>query len=610
MVTAVTVTLVTLIAVLYVVTRNNMLDSYATLEQLELKEDVVRVRNALTAHTEALDTLTRDWAWWDDAYNFIETSSTEFIASNLTKQTFVGAELRIIVFINTNGNIVFGRSMDTQAQQPTDLPAALVEVLTGSDMFLQQQPDSRLSGILPLSEGALLIAARPLLNSDGQGPPRGTLIMARDFDDNTAAALSRITSLDTHIVPLIEPAESTEIESLRKDLLSAGDSESNVLFRMRDADTVVAFSLLHDVFDQPSHVLRIEQSRPIFASARSNLLYFLVSLVAVAVVMLLLVIYLLDRLVLLPLTRLNRHVNHIADSGDLALLYKPPGHGEIAQLADSIRGMLGDIRRTRSELEQTNMLLEKRVEERTSELLKARDAAVEALNVKDRILANVSHDSRTPLNTIMLRAELIRSEKYGPVTEQQANALQSIVGNVNQLTLFTTNLLYEAQSAGGHIDLHSESFNLDEELHRVADALRPLAIRKGLDLELNLHMEAPVPVHLNRHAVHQVVSNLVDNAIKFTDRGKVCVDARRIGDERVSISVSDTGKGIPEHLRSLIFAPFWQADSSVTREVNRGVGLGLSIVRLLVDNLGGSISVDAADGGGTVFTVVLPARID
>ncbi len=160
--------------------------------------------------------------------------------------------------------------------------------------------------------------------------------------------------------------------------------------------------------------------------------------------------------------------------------------------------------------------------------------------------------------------------------------------------------------AGGRVDLHSEPVELDAELDRIVNIMKPLAERKNIGLFVYPAESGPVSMIVNRQALHQVVSNLVDNAVKFTDQGRVDIRVTTPDDSSIAISVSDTGRGISPDLRHRIFEPFWQADGSVTREANRGVGLGLSIVRLLVEHLGGSTSIDDREDNGTVFTVVLP----
>ena len=606
MVTAVTVTLVTLIAVLYVVTKNNLLENYARLERLELREDILRVENAIRARGDALHTLVQDWASWDDSYEFVETRSQAFIDSNLSMETFAGANLRLIAFADNDGEVVFSRAVSPASGNFEPAPAAFIDRLADGRL-LQRTPDASAYGIALAGDEALLVAAQPLLNSDGEGPVRGTLVMAQDFESSVVPDAARIATMDIAVARLNSASLSPDFLAARAALPADAPDASNATYFETSGDSKIAvYKLLDDVFGSPSHLLRVQAPRTIYANAENSLAYFLVSLVVVGLVLLLVVVYLLDRLVLLPLSRLNRHVTHVTESGDLTLPYRPPGSAELSQLADNIRLMLDEVRRARTDLEQVNERLERRVDERTAELVLARDEAVDALRVKDRILANVSHDSRTPLNTIMLRAELMKTGRYGPLSEAQTNALDGIIAGVNQLTIFTTNLLYEAQSAAGRFDLHGEHVELDAELRRITDMMKPLADRKGLALELDIPANENLSMVANRQAIHQVIANLVDNAIKFTDHGRVDVHVRPAGDDRVCISVADTGKGIPVHLHGHIFDAFWQVDSSVTRAANRGVGLGLSIVRMLVDRLGGTVTVQPAETGGSVFTVELP----
>jgi signal transduction histidine kinase len=136
--------------------------------------------------------------------------------------------------------------------------------------------------------------------------------------------------------------------------------------------------------------------------------------------------------------------------------------------------------------------------------------------------------------------------------------------------------------------------------------MTPLAAQKNLSLEIEVADDLPPTVVTDADRFNQILSNLMDNAIKFTDDGGVKVRLYRADAEHWALRVSDTGTGIPGDAQSHIFDAFWQVDGSSTRRVNRGVGLGLSIVRQLAEAMGGSIAVESEPGTGTTFTVTMP----
>ncbi|KAA3619142.1 MAG: hypothetical protein DWQ08_15740 [Proteobacteria bacterium] len=591
-VTTVTLSLVTLIAILYAVTKGNLAESFDMLERAAAREDLSRLARAIQSQADALDTLVRDWATWDDTYDFIENGSPAFAESNLGDVTLTNANLRIIAFIDNAGRLRYGKAWDEARGESGPLPEAFLQRLGSDERLRLKTPGQGLAGTLVVPGLELIIAARPIVTSENEGPVRGTLIMARDLDESMVTSIARITALDIDVEPLEAPG-----------------NDGAISLDVAGADTITASRQYRDAFGEPSLLLKVSSPRSIYRAGQESLRFFLVSLIIVGAVLVILVVLLLDRLVLLPLKRLNRAVVGFVESGEYQSSIKMVGYGELAQFSRSIGQLFSDIKSTRTELETANSRLERSVKERTDELVEARDAAIDALKTKERLLANVGHDSRTPLNTIVLRAELMKTGRYGPVTAQQSTALDSIVASVNQLNLFTTNLLYEAQSDRDEISVRNETFDIENELRRIVDMMEPLADRKQLELTLNLGPDLPRDIHLDRQAFQQIVSNLVDNAIKFTDQGRVSVHVERHDPEHLNVIVKDSGRGIPVPLRELVFDAFWQADGSVTREANRGVGLGLSIVRTLVDRLHGRIEIRDSSDGGTEFIVTLPTGV-
>ncbi len=261
------------------------------------------------------------------------------------------------------------------------------------------------------------------------------------------------------------------------------------------------------------------------------------------------------------------------------------------------------------ELAQANEQLIQEINERKyaqEELAQARDRAVDALRLKAQILANVSHDARTPLSVIMLYAELLKRGRHGSVTDKQKRSLETILINANDLLGFINNLLDEAQIENSKVEAALEDIDLRIWLDDAVQTFQPMAARKNLALRVQVGEHMPQTVCTDPEKLKQIFNNLVSNAIKFTVRGQVLIQVLKMNQHFWVLRVSDTGPGIPEAAQTRIFDAFWQLDGSMTREVNRGVGLGLSIVRELTNLLGGEITLYSRMGRGSAFTVKLP----
>lgn len=218
-------------------------------------------------------------------------------------------------------------------------------------------------------------------------------------------------------------------------------------------------------------------------------------------------------------------------------------------------------------------------------------------------LAHLSHEIRTPLNSILALSQLLRDGMAGTLNVEQKKYVEVIERNGQNLIRLVNNVLDLSRMAAGHIDVELRSLDLGDQLRATAAALAPLAEVKGIELVVDAVPRLPL-VRCDPDRVRQVLTNLIGNAIKFTDRGEVKISAARSGD-MVAVHVSDTGIGIPEAARTRLFEEFFQAGESDARR-NGGAGLGLAIASRLVQLMDGELSVESAEGVGSRFTFTLP----
>jgi signal transduction histidine kinase len=262
-----------------------------------------------------------------------------------------------------------------------------------------------------------------------------------------------------------------------------------------------------------------------------------------------------------------------------------------------------------ADLSFLNTQLHQEINERKiieSELAQARDQALEALRLKSQILANVSHDARTPLSVITLYTQILQKGNSGPLTEKQSSMLETILNAARELLHFIENLLDEAQLQSHDSSPKVTEIDLRSWFAERIHVLQPIARRKGLALNIEIAADMPPSVGTDPEGLKQIFTNLVDNAIKFTTDGMILIKIFKSSEQNWAIQVEDSGCGIPLAAQESIFEAFWQVDGSSTRMVNRGVGLGLSIVKQRLALLGGSISLKSEPNEGSVFTAVLP----
>ncbi len=246
-----------------------------------------------------------------------------------------------------------------------------------------------------------------------------------------------------------------------------------------------------------------------------------------------------------------------------------------------------------------------RIKQAQESLALARDQALEASRLKTQFLAKVSHELRTPLGSIMGYAELLRDEFYGPLDDEKKEPVAAIVANVNFLAEMVNDLLDEAQLETKNMSLRLGFFSPAALLEKTAARLAVLAGNKGLAFSIELAPQLPDRLYGDEQRLEQILVNLAGNAIKFTKTGEVRIRLHQNDPGHWGILVSDTGAGIPPEAQEFIFEPFRQVDNTITRE-NRGSGLGLTIVKQLIELMDGEIRLVSQTGLGSTFTVLLP----
>jgi signal transduction histidine kinase/DNA-binding response OmpR family regulator len=283
---------------------------------------------------------------------------------------------------------------------------------------------------------------------------------------------------------------------------------------------------------------------------------------------------------------------------------------ELEQHAEILKASQVRLEQQQAELEASNAQLEtqaQELEQRQQALVRARQEAERASAYKSEFLANMSHELRTPLNSTLILAKLLTENKGGRLSADEVRYAETIYSAGNNLLTLINDILDLSKIEAGAVQIQPEPVAVAPFVEQLSRTFRPIAAERALEFRVEVLPLAADTIETDPQRLQQVLTNLLSNAFKFTERGGVTLQVAPDGHDRVSFQVRDTGIGIAPEQQGVVFEAFRQADGSTHRKFG-GTGLGLSISRELALLLGGSLTLVSAPGKGSVFTLSVPLR--
>ncbi len=309
----------------------------------------------------------------------------------------------------------------------------------------------------------------------------------------------------------------------------------------------------------------------------------------------------LQNIITRPIVQLVNTIKQVSKEKNYSLRVVKTSKDELGLLATGFNDML-------SQIQERDEHLEEQVRDRTAKLKKAMDRAIvlaekaqEATEAKSRFLANMSHEIRTPMNGVLGIAEMISETE---LTLEQRNAIETIRTSGESLLTIINDILDFSKIEAGKLEIENINFNLPSLVDDVTRMFAQRAHAKKLELIVDVAESLHSDVSSDPNRIRQILTNLLSNAIKFTDQGEILVQVKNIEDNKESAKVRfyirDTGIGMTDEKREMLFQPFTQVDESTTRNYG-GTGLGLAISKQLIEIMGGTINCSSQPGIGSEF---------
>jgi signal transduction histidine kinase/sensor domain CHASE-containing protein len=563
----------------YCVTGGLFVRQLREVEARDAFDRLARLHNATEMLLADLDGTTADWAHWDDTYEFVHGHRPDYIADNLTVETFQSLRLSLLIIVDAQEQPIYARVWSgDDGLQPA--PADIVATALSTN---KRGSAEKLSGFIATSQGIMLLSSRQVRDTPLLRTSRGRLIMGRSLT-TFLPALGRLTTGKVAVEPTAaarHPQNQSQPALIRA---SGGDT-------LLISDTHIdGHTPLTDLWGRPIATWHMQMEQSLTTPLTNSRWYFLLSTLAVGGVFCIAVVIVIQSRLVKPVERLVHSVAAIGSEGSRQTRVDEQHQvTEFVSLARSINAMLL----------QTEMQQQMRID---------RDTAIEANRLKTEFLATMSHEIRTPMNGVLGMSELLLRTDLNP---RQRHLADTVLRSARSLLDILNDTLDFSKIEAGKVQLECAPFSPAELIDGVVAPFITAAHAKGVALVTHVDAAVPQLVIGDALRLRQIVSNLVANALKFTAKGSVTVhcevDDFSLHHVSLHLTVTDTGIGIPPAAQQRVFEPFTQADSKTTRQYG-GTGLGLAIVARLVALMGGTIGLHSESGAGSRFWFTVPLQ--
>ena len=328
---AIAFTFAGLFVLLFVLSQVIILNQFDRLQSDAIHENIQRVLNTIDKEIDNLSTISNDWGYWDDSYQFVQDGNSTYIESNLADDTFKNLHLNFMIYVDHTGKTVYGRAFNFETQHSLELPKDLIPQTGVLSPLLTIPAETKVNkGIILTPQGPILVASRAILNSLLTGSARGVLIIGRYLDQQEIAEIAQQTQVSVKLIPLNPTNESLDFMTAQSALLAP---DAGTVIYIRKDQMAQGYTLLADYAGQPNFMLQVETPSTIYQAGEKAVVYLLLAMLFIALVLGTVILWWIENRVLARLAFLDRRMTEIGDSDDLSARIAITGNDELARLA-------------------------------------------------------------------------------------------------------------------------------------------------------------------------------------------------------------------------------------------------------------------------------------
>lgn len=559
--------------------------SFQDLEKSTVLGKLERLHDALDAKHEELATITRDWALWDDCWEFAQRPNDRFVVSNFSTNIFTNYDINLAAVLSLGNSFVYKGYYSDGAEEIVTLPNELARVISGEfPEFHNLSESDTYKALLDTELGPLMLVAIPILKSDGTGPIAGYLIMARIVTEDHIVNLQGFKNIDVKATYI---TAKTPLNSSIKEIVAKDGVQNHVSFLGKN--TISAMDAIRSIDGKAQFVVEIQTSMEATNIGKGMRNLILMLYVLVAIIQSILLRNYLSRKVIDRLLLVQEQVKNVTLNPEKQGAVECPGKDELTDLAKNINLMLLSLHNTQAEL------------------MKAKDKAEESDRLKSAFLATMNHELRTPLNHILGFCQLLSNtedpkdiRRYTQNIFQSGTTLLKMIQDLFNLVIAERGELRPDLVTTQCFDhfFHNktvleEMLNEAEKQNNITLVFKPdkAALMKNITLDVD--------------KVNQILKNLFSNAVKYTNSGSIEFGFQISSSSSILYYVKDTGIGIPKDKHDIVFDLFRQVDESKSRAYG-GMGIGLAVSAKICEAISAKLNMESAEEQGTTMYLDIP----